>query len=612
MPDLGKAALNQSTKNTNNIGDLSILGQAPRTLTESIHDRGLSIKDYGAKGDGIDDTAAFLAWRDYVKTLSYRPKLVIPKGQFVLKQPLPIQSWLDISGQGVGATEILIDHDGIGFDFIVGDDPGLPYQGGASTISQMTIKRKTKPTAKKAGNYAIRMHGTFGNTNLEKLLIRDMGDSAIMIDDDTKYRGTGPVHFSEVDLKSNLYGYGLEVLGCFANIFGHRLHSWGNAGGYNFDASSRDTTKANYYPYQIVLRDCDSEFAGGYITTAGSTTPTAPIRYPVVRARNIRGLFIDASTLITTKNSGQHVIDLDYCENVVIGGGTAITSDGGSTSSGIWLGFNCENVKIDNINLYGSDNSQYGIISEGVKGLFISNPKITGFKYGGDLNLKTLFNAVHTLKITSGSTAAGNISITVGGVQRTIVVATGDSIAAVMTAISNTAFTGYILTNNGVDTVTFTATATGYKAPLTLNAGTTGVTGNPINVNTGQRKAFVESEERGGYISNDYIGTTEDTQANYGSRAWASFKWDTAGSYITLEDSQNVASVTRSNVGKFLVTFKTPFANTSYGVTTGGRKVGGSSVQYVNRTASSVELWCYDNTGTLVDWDLVSVDINAR
>lgn len=596
------------------MADLIARGIAKKGLTDLV----FNVKSYGAKGDYhatnnpiSDDTKAFEdCYADAVA--QGRGVVYIPRGTYRLTRTINHRSWITTLGAGKFATTLIVDHDGAGYDFVVGDDSGVPLQGGDVTFEKLTIKRKAKPVAKIAGNYALRIHGTFGHSLFSDIVIRDMGDSAILINDDTKYRGTSPMSFRDVMAKTNLYGYGLEVLGCFADIYTDGFHSWGNAGGFNFDGSSRDTTKANYYPYQVVIRNSDSEFAGGYITTPGSTTPTAPVCYPVVRARYIRGLVIDGCTLITTKNSGQHAVDLDYCENVEIDGGTSITSDGGSTSDAIYLGQGCEHIRIGNINLYGSEHSRYGINSQGVKGLFISNPKISGFSYGGDLNLKALYNAVATLKITAAATTAGNISITIGGVQRTIVLAAGDNIATVMSKISSTTFTGFTLSDNGIDTVTFTATATGYKDRLTLNPGSTGTAGSVTVINTGLRKTFVESEERSGYVSNDYTGAIEDTQGNYGSKAWGTFKWDSAGSYVTVQDGQNVASVSRTGTGKFLVTFKIPFANNTYGVTANGKKAGGSSIQYENRTTTSVELWGYDNAGALVDWDLISFDINAR
>lgn len=593
-----------------------------------------NVKSYGAKGnanykngsDGLwyedvaftrlaaDDTQAFIdCYADAVA--KKRGVVYIPTGNYRLTQTINHRSWIITFGAGRGATNILIDHNGAGFDFVVGDDAGVPLQGADISFGRMTIKRLNKANAKIAGNYGLRIHGTFGLSVIQDLQIRDMGDSAILINDDSRYRGTSPMSFRDVMAKSNLYGYGLEVLGCFADIYLDGFHSWGNAGGFNFDGSTRDTAKANYYPYQVVINNTDSEFAGGYITQAGSTTPTAPVCYPVIRARYIRGLIVNGGTLITTKNSGQHAVDLDYVENFKIDGGTTITSDGGATSSGIWMGANCQHGNIGNINLYGSDHSQYGIVSEGVKGLFIENPKITGFKYGGDLNLKVLFNAVHTLKVTAGATTSGNISITVGGVQRTIAVTAGDSIAAVMGKISATLFTGYTLTDNTTDTVTFTSSTTGYKTAIVMNAGTTGVVANTSDVNNGLRKVYVESEDHGGYVSNDYTGTIEDAPASYGSRAWVAFKWDSGGSFIDFNDGQNVANptpVTRLSAGKYRIDFKKPFANTKYGVSI---SIGGSifaKYLYTNRTTTSVEVWFQDFSSNPVDPDLITVDIKAR
>ncbi|WP_282942276.1 glycosyl hydrolase family 28-related protein [Paenibacillus sp. RC67] len=389
------------------LGAGALLGAVPassQTVTSSVYggdpngsppycgDLLLNVKDYGAAGDGTDATQAFLdCYRDMAARTN-RGIIFIPAGDYIIRQTIPHHSWIQTIGAGKKATNLLIDHNGPGFEFVVGDDRRTPDQGGDTVMRGLTIKRKTAPVDKITGNYAIRVHGTFGYTIFEDIVIRDMGDSAIMIYDETGIRGTGPTVFHNMEAVTNLFGYGLECIGTFANIYCDKFHSWGNAGGYHFDATpeSPETPdgkrRVNYYPFQIVIRDCDAEWAGGY---SANFVATAKSPLPALRARFIRGLHVSGSTLINSTNSNQHLVDLDYCQNVDLNGGSDLIARGGAEYDVVHLGPGCSYVNIGNVNIYGSDQSRYGIYADNVKGLAIRQPKVAGVRNSFKITVTT-------------------------------------------------------------------------------------------------------------------------------------------------------------------------------------------------------------------------------
>lgn len=85
---------------------------------------------------------------------------------------------------------------------------------------------------------------------------------------------------------------------------------------------------------------------------------------------------------------------------------------------------------------------------------------------------------VDTLTVTAIPTVAGNITITLNGVAKTVAVdpAVQTTTALLATLIRGTAFTGW--TTGGTESViTFTSTTTGARTGPTFSGGTTGVTG---------------------------------------------------------------------------------------------------------------------------------------
>ncbi|MFJ7991195.1 glycosyl hydrolase family 28-related protein [Peribacillus frigoritolerans] len=80
--DMGKIKNEIGNSLDNTIGDLSKLGSNPGNLINTIIDRGLNVKDFGAKGDGTtnDTTAIQLA----LNNLQQGQKLFFPSGNYIV------------------------------------------------------------------------------------------------------------------------------------------------------------------------------------------------------------------------------------------------------------------------------------------------------------------------------------------------------------------------------------------------------------------------------------------------------------------------------------------------------------------------------------------------
>jgi len=76
--------------NTTNIGNLLDLGTSPQNIVKSMIDRGVSVKDNGAKGDGLnDDTSAIQNMLTIAKTLG-GVEVIIPDGTYKLTATLRV------------------------------------------------------------------------------------------------------------------------------------------------------------------------------------------------------------------------------------------------------------------------------------------------------------------------------------------------------------------------------------------------------------------------------------------------------------------------------------------------------------------------------------------
>lgn len=91
----GIGVLNNLTKGS------SLIGHRNRSLLAKLDDE-ISVKDFGAVGDGItDDTAAFEA------AILASQKIYVPAGTYVLSRKLTRSGALSISGQGIGLSKLL-------------------------------------------------------------------------------------------------------------------------------------------------------------------------------------------------------------------------------------------------------------------------------------------------------------------------------------------------------------------------------------------------------------------------------------------------------------------------------------------------------------------------
>lgn len=99
--DYGKAALNK-------IGNISEVGSIPRNLSKTISERGVSVKDFGAKGDwngttGADDTTAI---QNAINSIPQGGTVHIPKGNYKITSDLIIPNGIVLQGQGRSGTTI--------------------------------------------------------------------------------------------------------------------------------------------------------------------------------------------------------------------------------------------------------------------------------------------------------------------------------------------------------------------------------------------------------------------------------------------------------------------------------------------------------------------------
>ena len=86
------------------VGDASILGNNYRSISESLKERGVNVKDFGAKGDGItNDSQAFIQAVNAQGT----GIVYIPPGNYVV-QNLPLKTGLFYIGSGMNSTTLTL------------------------------------------------------------------------------------------------------------------------------------------------------------------------------------------------------------------------------------------------------------------------------------------------------------------------------------------------------------------------------------------------------------------------------------------------------------------------------------------------------------------------
>lgn len=91
---------------------------------------------------------------------------------------------------------------------------------------------------------------------------------------------------------------------------------------------------------------------------------------------------------------------------------------------------------------------------------------------------------VTEIKVTAGASAAGDVTVTLNGVDIDVTLAGTEDATGVATAIATEINTGATHTaTSAADTVTITAVAKGYQVPPTFDGGSTGATAN-VSVTT--------------------------------------------------------------------------------------------------------------------------------
>jgi hypothetical protein len=83
-------------------------------------------------------------------------------------------------------------------------------------------------------------------------------------------------------------------------------------------------------------------------------------------------------------------------------------------------------------------------------------------------------NEIVTFKFTDGATSGGNITFTLGGVEHTVMVASGDTVNDVAWKVRAASIAGWTITGTG-DSAVFTCDTVGVNTP-SFSGGTTGVT----------------------------------------------------------------------------------------------------------------------------------------
>jgi hypothetical protein len=98
------------------IGDASKLGDKPQSVIDSLSDRGLNVKDFGATGNGVtDDTIPF---QNAIAFRKKGQKLIIPAGTYKVDPVTPfiIDNEMVVEGAGRNSTILVTSRDAIVFE----------------------------------------------------------------------------------------------------------------------------------------------------------------------------------------------------------------------------------------------------------------------------------------------------------------------------------------------------------------------------------------------------------------------------------------------------------------------------------------------------------------
>ncbi len=174
------------------IGDMEQLGTNPRTLTTTLAERGLNVKDFGAKGDGVtDDSEAF------EQALAIGVPLFVPFGEYIITKTLfPKNSII-----GVGLPRIFrINNDGTfnGRLFWL-----KSYQGNNIQISGLHLKSDWNGTnTEREHGHAITLGGC-QNVTIENCVIDGFyGDGICIARGGDTHQGT-PYYSENIKVINN-------------------------------------------------------------------------------------------------------------------------------------------------------------------------------------------------------------------------------------------------------------------------------------------------------------------------------------------------------------------------------------------------------------------------
>lgn len=141
----------------------------------------VSVKDFGAIGDGVtDDTAAFIAAADYAATIVrvgtanndiVSAAVYMPSGVYLITNTIPIKNCVQWYGDGSGATCVLVSGGGInGFEV---DDPSPPAGRDYSNIRFIGFTLESDGTAQ--DGFVI--SGLIRNCGAQDVVVKGFRDS---------------------------------------------------------------------------------------------------------------------------------------------------------------------------------------------------------------------------------------------------------------------------------------------------------------------------------------------------------------------------------------------------------------------------------------------------
>lgn len=108
---VGDAALRQELgrpSGTELVGHRASSTGVGRTLFEHLADFRVSVKDYGAVGDGaVDDIDAIVKAVDFVRSRGFGGSIWYPAGTYMISSPIPVDSLVHHDGPGRGACKIV-------------------------------------------------------------------------------------------------------------------------------------------------------------------------------------------------------------------------------------------------------------------------------------------------------------------------------------------------------------------------------------------------------------------------------------------------------------------------------------------------------------------------